>query len=43
MNPAQILWVYLTAKVAVMCSECESSVVSMTEIPELSLKPHTSI
>lgn len=36
MNPAQMLWVYLTANVAVVCSECECSVVSMTESPELS-------
>lgn len=36
MNPAQMLWAYLTANVAVMCSECECTVVSMTESLELS-------
>lgn len=36
MNAAQMLWAYLTANVAVMCSECDCSVVSMTESLELS-------
>lgn len=36
MNAAQMLRAYLTANVAVMCSERECSVVSMTESLELS-------